>query len=378
VDPISQGGVQDPGLVIFFFMTVVTIPPCFEDIIELALPDGDLLASEDTDIYTSKLGGRPVWLNTPSKEFIDSLKCPKCGTDLFLLLQMDCPREEFPAVDRILYLFACNTRLCSQDPSGWRVIFMTKRIKKDTEVSQAAPKSFWDSLMNENESNEEKESPASSSSLQSQKQQSQKPIAWSNMKNKFPGIYLHIDEEIIVEKKQREKKAPVEISAEGLDTNDEQWKGEEYEKFRVPGTDKSFSKFQKRIAHYPRQCVRYAVSGGQSPLLYHDMNLDGEEIEKLCKPCQNSSCRSKQHRFELQLMPAILAFLPTEASAYISHIPTEKRSKNPLISDGMEWATVLVYSCAEFCGFKDGLHEETSEGSVIIQLEPSSPLVNNQ
>ena len=41
----------------------MTFPPSYEDIIELALPDGDLLHSEDTDVYTSKLGGRPVWLH---------------------------------------------------------------------------------------------------------------------------------------------------------------------------------------------------------------------------------------------------------------------------------------------------------------------------
>jgi len=358
----------------------MTLPPCFEDIIELALPDGDLLASEDTDLYTSKLGGRPIWLNAPSQELLDSLKCPKCGVHLFLLLQMDCPREEFPNHDRILYLFVCNTRVCSQDPSGWRAIFMSKKVKNGKEkVSSTKTNNFWDSLMGE-----DKESSLLTTSTASAISESSSTSASgviSNLKNKFPGIYLHIDEEIIVEK--RDKKASDTVIPESpvISGNDEDWKGEEYEKFRVPGTDKSFSRFQKRIAHYPRQCVRYAVSGGQSPLLYHDMNLK-EAIEKL-PACSNQACKQNcsSHRFELQLMPAILAFLPTEAANYISHIPEAARSKNPLISDGMEWATVLVYSCAAFCGFIDSQEASdasTIEGSVIIQLEPSSSLIHHQ
>ena len=348
----------------------MTFPPSYEDIIELALPDGDLLHSEDTDVYTSKLGGRAVWLHAPSKDLLDSLKCPRCSTELFLLLQMDCPREEYPSVDRVVYVFVCNTRACSQDPRGWKVIFMMKHATSAVKAQEAAkPKaSFWDSLMNDEEKTEEKKETTSnlSSNTDTTASTSSAPVL-HNPKNKFPGIYLHIDEEIIVEKREKKSAIPetVTISPEATSAGgEEEWSGEQYEKFRAPGTDKSFSRFQKRVAHYPRQCVRYAVSGGQTPLLYHDLDLSGA-VNKLpaCSRC-NHSC----NRFELQLMPAILAFLPTESPEHLRHIPENKKSKNPMVSDGMEWGTVMVYSCGALCGVADK-DAQTVEGNVIIQLE---------
>lgn len=346
----------------------MTFPPSYEDIIELALPDGALLPSEDTDVYTSKLGGRPVWLNHPSKDLLDSLKCPLCGTDLYHLLQMDCPREEYPSVDRIVYVFVCNTRACSQDARGWKVVFMMKH--KDDEQEQesmtvtAGKTSFWDSLMNEQV--EDKKNPLTgTTSAAKSEPKSSAPVPLSNPKNKFPGIYLHIDEEIIVEKREKKSVIPenITIASEATAGGDEEWSGEQYEKFRAPGTDKSFNRFQKRVAHYPRQCVRYAVSGAQTPLLYHDLNINSA-VAKLgaCEHCDHAV-----HRFELQLMPAVLAFLPTESAEYLKHIPEVKKSSNPMVSDGMEWGSVMVYSCGAFCGLDK--KTEVAEGKVIIQLE---------
>ena len=350
----------------------MTLPPSHEDIIELALPDGALLPSEDTDVYTSKLGGRPVLFVQPPKDLLDSLKCPLCNTELYLLLQMDCPREEYRGVDRIVYVFACNTRACSQDARGWRVIFMIKHKDEEEENKAQDSKgkaSFWDSLMNDEvEDNKNPLSGASSAKSSVSKSSNNLPIPLSNPKNKFPGIYLHIDEEIIVEK--REKKSTVTEIPENVSIapeaagGDEEWSGEQYEKFRAPGTDKSFNRFQKRVAHYPRQCVRYAVSGAQTPLLYHDLDLN-TAVNKLGS-CQ--LCNHPTHRFELQLMPAVLAFLPTESPEYIKHIAEGKRSTNPMISDGMEWGSVMVYSCGALCGLANK-ETEIVEGKVIIQLE---------
>lgn len=345
----------------------MTLPPSYDDIIELALPDGDLLDCDDNEIFTSKLGGKPIWLHQPSKDLIDSLKCPRCSTELYLLLQMDCPREEYPSVDRIVYVFACNTRTCSQDSRGWRVIFMMKHNTVPTKISiqdSSKPKaSFWDSLMNDDEKTEEKTN-SEISSIPSDVSVSN-PIR-HNPKNKFPGIYLHIDEEIIVEKREKKSAIPenVKISSEATVGGEEEWSGEQYEKFRAPGTDKSFSRFQKRVSHYPRQCVRYAVSSGQSPLLYHDIDI----VSTVNNLSTCSRCNHVCNHFELQLMPAILAFLPTESSEYLAHIPENQKSKNPMISDGMEWGSILVYSCGELCGVADK-EAQIAEGKVIIQLE---------
>ena len=345
----------------------MTFPPSYEDIIELALPDGDLLHCDDTDVFTSKLGGRAVWLHAPPKDLLDSLKCPRCSTDLYLLLQMDCPREEYPSIDRVVYVFVCNTRACSQDQSGWRVIFMmrqTAAASKATCHEAAKPKtSFWDSLMHDEGKPEEKKEV--SSILTSPTEVAASTVTLHNPKNKFPGIYLHIDEEIIVEKREKKSVIPDTESITSEATGgEEEWSGEQYEKFRAPGTDKSFSRFQKRVAHYPRQCVRYAVSDGQTPLLYHDLDIAGT-VKKL-PAC--TRCKQACSHFDLQLMPAILAFLPTESAEHLRHVPENKKSKNPMISDGMEWGSVMVYSCGALCGLADR-DVQIAEGNVIIQLE---------
>ena len=347
----------------------MTFPPSYEDIIELALPDGALLPSEDTDVYTSKLGGRPVWLNHPTKDLIDSLKCPLCGTDRYLLLQMDCPREEYPTIDRIAYVFVCNTRACSQDSRGWKVVFMMKHKDEEDEkngtTDSKTKASFWDSLMNDQVG--DNKNPLSGTTVTKSETKSL-PVPLSNPKNKFPGIFLHIDEEIIVEKREKKSAAVIpeniSIAPEATAGGDEEWSGEQYEKLRAPGTDKSFNRFQKRVAHYPRQCIRYAVSGAQTPLLYHDLDISSTVTKLGC--CEH--CNHSTHRFELQLMPAVLAFLPTESAEYTKHIPETKKSNNPMISDGMEWGSVMVYSCGALCGLtrKDA---EIVEGKVIIQLE---------
>lgn len=346
----------------------MTFPPSYEDIIELALPDGDLLHCDDTEVFTSKLGGRPVWLHTPSKDLLDSLKCPRCSTELYLLLQMDCPREEYPSVDRVAYIFVCNTRVCSQDKSSWRVIFMMKHnaVAAKTQGLAAPKSSFWDSLMNEDQKIEEKNgTPSPSISSNSAAEIPAPKAALLNPKNKFPGIYLHIDEEIIVEKREKKYAVPENVTSvpEAIG-GEEEWSGEQYEKFRAPGTDKSFNRFQKRVSHYPRQCVRYAVSGGQTPLLYHDIDI-AAAVNKLpsCRRCSHAC-----NHFELQLMPAILAFLPTESDEHLRHIPENKKSNNPMISDGMEWGSVMVYSCGALCGVADK-DVQIAEGNVIIQLE---------
>lgn len=231
----------------------------------------------------------------------------------------------------------------------------------------SAPKSsFWDSLMNDDEKVEEKKETPSLLSDSAAVPVASK-VTLHTPKNKFPGIYLHIDEEIIVEKREKRSATPENVSntpeAAGAG-GEEEWSGEQYEKFRAPGTDKSFNRFQKRVSHYPRQCVRYAVSAGQTPLLYHDIDL-ASAVTKL-PAC--SRCKQACNHFDLQLMPAILAFLPTESAEHIRHIPENKKSNNPMVSDGMEWGSVMVYSCGALCGVadKDG---QIAEGNVMIQLE---------
>ena len=71
--------------------------------------------------YTSKVGGRPVWLNEAMASLSASLSCRCCHrcTDIIFIVQIYAPIED---MDRALYVFACNRRLCSASAKGWIVI----------------------------------------------------------------------------------------------------------------------------------------------------------------------------------------------------------------------------------------------------------------
>jgi hypothetical protein len=53
-------------------------------------------------------------------------------------------------------------------------------------------------------------------------------------------------------------------------------------------------------------------------------------------------------------MPAILSLLPGCEEKYLRHIPEARRHSHPLYGDGMEWATLLAYSCG-VCTRKAGV-----------------------
>jgi hypothetical protein len=44
-------------------------------------------------------------------------------------------------------------------------------------------------------------------------------------------------------------------------------------------------------------------------------------------------------------MPAILWKLPTREDQHLCHIPKSHRGAHALYSDGMEWGTIMIFSC---------------------------------
>lgn len=68
-------------------------------------------------------------------------------------------------------------------------------------------------------------------------------------------------------------------------------------------------------------------------------------------------------------MPAMLSMLPTNGDAHLKHIPKKQRGKHPLFGDGMEWGTIMVFSCG-VCQLLDSSSTElTFEAPVITQIE---------
>ncbi|KAJ3030538.1 UNVERIFIED_CONTAM: hypothetical protein HDU68_008681 [Siphonaria sp. JEL0065] len=137
------------------------------------------------------------------------------------------------------------------------------------------------------------------------------------------------------------------------------WEGEVYEKTQIRGVTKAFKTFQKTVAKYPEQCIRYGFKS--EPLVYN------EKPYSQPPPCPH--CNS-QRVFEMQLMPALLTFLPVESYA-LKESKVPKRAKNaaPSIDDlsakGVDFGTLLIFTCSKNC------LGTVADGGVIRYLEES-------
>jgi pre-rRNA-processing protein TSR4 len=132
--------------------------------------------------------------------------------------------------------------------------------------------------------------------------------------------------------------------------------------------DKTFEHFGNIIQYYPDQCLRYQFNG--NPLLYHNQDDISRKILKVsgkkqqakmnfdnikhCEKCGN------ERTFEMQLMPQLLSYLSLNSNASSSNkgeeLNLQLKGQNFLdqFDLGLEFGTVLVFSCKNDCNLKDG------------------------
>ncbi|KAF9209119.1 Programmed cell death protein 2 [Haplosporangium sp. Z 27] len=95
--------------------------------------------------------------------------------------------------------------------------------------------------------------------------------------------------------------------------------------------DAAFLAFQKRIALYPDQVLRYARMeyelSNPEPLYVSDIGIPKPEDIPACPDC------GQERTFEFQIMPQLLSYLAIDHSA----------------ADALDFGTVLVYSCKDNC-----------------------------
>lgn len=265
---------------------------------------------------------------------------------------MDCPWPgEEKAFDRIMYVFGCNSRLCTEGhgEEAWRAFVVQRAavkpaVSKPTVTTPAGSGGLWEKLMSEPVA---QVAEGIKEMALDDDYEEENGIYETGYPVGFPATRLRIVEEMIQEKAKRSSEAaPEEIPAAFRVHDGESWEGEGYEKSPCPaGYDKAFERFQQRVASYPRQVVRF--SPGSTPLFFYRDDAIGPHTVPRCAQC------GRQREFELQLMPAILSLLPTCEEKYLRHIPEAKRHSHPLYGDGMEWATLLAYSCG-VCTRKGG------------------------
>ncbi|KAG0349353.1 hypothetical protein BG004_007537 [Podila humilis] len=402
----------------------------------LGMPDSLMESQDDVDPYTTKIGGVPLWLQkdlpAPSRFGI----CEACGKQLYLLIQAYVPLEK-SAYDRVVYVWACNQRLCMRKKGSFRV---ARALKLNQEYAQklekkakpaatssatkplpaanpfAAPGAFdmgnalfggassgfnspfatpvsngfappagfgvsagfgapaapptplsfasatAFSLPEKNNSNDDKDE---------QIEVKEESRNWPQSIVSFSPHYLYITEEVIEDSDTEDEIAQryAHFAQLEQDTNDEDseggasWGGEAYEKSSLPkGMDKAFQKFTERVQSWPDQCVRYDFPG--IPLLFSYSDSTAQQLLPPNTKLHSKHVTPSAHRiprcpackgprgFEFQLMPNLLSLLAVTSQKYLS--PEEKASLNSrkgadLFNIGMEWGTILVYSCVEDC-----------------------------
>jgi hypothetical protein len=278
-----------------------------ESLAELAIPDGILTEEEALDPLFCRLGGYTVYL---TGDFPVDFRCLKCSSILYFMLQVDCSSQ---ALDRALYVFACNSASCCGDSGAWVSFFQTRTPRPTVNASKRTT-NFW-------------ESEVGNLCLEDD-QQINSPFPHQSYPCQFPSLALKIVTEFWCE-----PVIPKNTYKLSVDVPDAEFEDKDvYEKILPLGVDKKFEKFQKRIASYPRQCIRFDCK----PLAFSDTPLPEHPC---CPICVTPS------QYTLQLMPAILNYLPVAREPYLAHIAPKDRSKHPLFGDEMNWGSVFVYSC---------------------------------
>ncbi|KAF9146232.1 hypothetical protein BG015_011648 [Linnemannia schmuckeri] len=407
----------------------------------LGMPDSPMESQDDIDPYVTKIGGVPLWLSedlpAPSKYGV----CEACGKNMYLLLQAYVPLETSP-YDRVVYVWACNQRLCMRKKGSFRVVRALKlnpeyaqKLEKKAKpaapvapaplanpfgaapgafdmgnalfggagagfnnpfappsstvnpfapppgfgapASAAAPVSFASIASSNIPAKEESSSEDEEETVEESEPWPEKPPA-------FSPHYLYIAEEVLedskavsdeITEKYSHLLALEEANQDGGDDDEKGgpggagWSGEAYEKASLPkGVDKAFKKFTERVQAWPDQCVRYHFLG--SPLLFSFSDSTARTLLPANASQHSKHTAPSAHRiprcpackgprgFEFQLMPNLLSLLDVTSKKYLSEeeMKALKERKGAQVFDiGMEWGTILVYSCVDDCFGKNAI-----------------------
>ncbi|KAG0088334.1 hypothetical protein BGZ92_006304 [Podila epicladia] len=383
----------------------------------LGMPDSPMEAQDDVDPYTTKIGGLPLWLQedlpAPSKYGV----CESCGKQLYLLLQAYVPLEK-SAYDRVVYVWACNQRLCMRKKGSFRVV---RALKLNPEYSQklekkakpaapaakptpaanpfGAPGAFdmGNALFGGSGSgfNNPFAAPSSTANGFAPPAGFGQPVSFASaaatnvLKDDSSSDEDEQDmpeEDEIAQRYSHFMQLEQDVSEES--EGGATWGGEAYEKASLPkGVDKAFQKFTERVQAWPDQCVRYDFPG--IPLLFSYSDPTAQQLLPVNTKQHSKHTTPSAHRiprcpackgargFEFQLMPNLLSLLAVTSQKYLSmeeKASMKLRKGADQFNIGMEWGTILVYSCVEDCFGKnadkdDGSKVKYFEEVALVQFE---------
>ncbi|RHZ81921.1 hypothetical protein Glove_116g54 [Diversispora epigaea] len=330
------------------------------------------------DLFPSKIGGLPAWLNPEHILSAEQASCGICKKPMVLLIQLYTPEDRpLEAFHRTIYVFCCKKGSCHKISWQKSLKVFRSQLPKDNP--------YWPSPSDKTTNNEPKNNEFSNKfvaaktctvcGLHGSKRcgkckktyycsKEHQTIHWktgkhkeycdndnnnNNNKNNNNSTELCIKEvlfpeyEIISEKERESNNDKDEETIDECDSSEK----DKYSKALVPvgdeiyentkvGVDKAFLKFQKKLERDPDQVLRYARLDYQnennpSPLWVSDTGKSMPEDISHCLYC------NQEKTFEFQILSTLINYLNIDN--------TQKES--------LDWGTILVYSCKDNCHVKD-------------------------
>ncbi|KAI8394192.1 programmed cell death protein 2 [Radiomyces spectabilis] len=398
----------------------------------LALPDGELEEADDTDVYTTKLGGKPIWLQPDQPPSSSICRCDICHEWMYLVFQGYVPLPK-SAFHRVLYLWICNRRSCMRKPGSFKVLrshlvdpqYLKAQRKKEEEKRKqeakkleqqqkaanmfgagqgfqlgdlwGADKGFSSSKpfgtptfgapkkqdIKETSTAEPtlaerlsqlhlQDTPSTTSAVPATVPTIDDPVD-ASLLPKFDAQYLYIAEENLNQYENlgmdvQKYKKYLDMEAELLEMDQLASEGGEV------WVGEAYEK-QQLPRGVDKQFKRFMERIECEPSQCARYDWGGAPLLYHQQDIAAGKCKSCGGRrtFEFQLMPNVLSLLPTaEYAARNTNEPTPAQNKKALLDSwnvGMEFGTVLVFVCERDCHPGDIEQVSYVEEAAFVQYE---------
>ncbi|KAJ1733291.1 hypothetical protein LPJ61_001632 [Coemansia biformis] len=343
------------------------------------------------ELFPSKIGGRPRWLDPTRPLAVDRVLCDECAKPMVLLMQLYAPEDEpADAFHRMLYVFICRNGSCHRAPASRCMRVLRSQLPEVNAVYEEKTPSDGDDRDGDCDSDvvwalAERAKPAplcavcgllgnkACSGCHKRHYCSRNhqvadwdaghraqcsdgtaaPGSGAAHKNRQPNILYP---EHIIASEEEPQDGSSDDDDDDDDNDDDSGNdvrpedmavvpvgGERVEDSEVE-VDPAFLAFQHRIRKNPDQVIRYARSPGTGepaePLFVGDAGRPESGIDiPDCEQC------GAARQFEFQIMPQMINYLGVDSADPVS----------------VDWGTLLVYSCPRSCAAAPGGAAHTAE-----------------
>ena len=316
----------------------------------LAVYDGALPAREWGFSSVTKLGGEPTVMKLASdpedclgkyvKEQMCRI-CGRCGHVMVLIAQCFAPIVD--GVNRMLYVYGCNNSTCALKASEatWRCWSVTIDAE-DEEALNDDGKEDEDAI-------EEINVPLPPNSLP--------PFALDVIEEpkedpKFVPTAAEVEMIAVAEARAAAMQQGKGDGSDGTVSEADIKELEETVDLKDKPTDRAYEFFRTRMSREPTQVIRYGRGA-------RELFMNPQLVFENCRvpPCLKCG---KARAMELQVMPTAMYYLHPD-----------KHTSAPDAGDGLDFATITVYTCSMACTAKPSKAKDQPEGipAVCVQEE---------